>query len=73
MGLMERPQIIVSVLEDLIPLTISEIVLKFSGIRCTFNMWRVMWTQGKNSSEPFKEIDEVVYVNHMHLNLYRAY
>jgi len=42
MGLMERPQIIVSVLEDLIPLTISEIVLKFSGIRCTFNMWRVM-------------------------------
>jgi len=29
MGLMERPQIIVSNLEDLFPLTTSEIVLKF--------------------------------------------
>jgi len=38
MGLMERPQIIVSNIEDLFPLTISEIVLKFSGIPCTFNI-----------------------------------
>jgi len=37
MGLMERPQIIVSNLEDLFPVTISEIVLKFSGIACPFN------------------------------------
>jgi len=38
MGHMERPQIIVSNLEDLLPVTISEIRLKFSGIACTFNI-----------------------------------
>ena len=36
-------------------------------------MWRVMWPQGKNSSEPINEFDEVLYVNHMHLYLYHAY
>jgi len=38
MGLMERPQNIVSNLEDLFPVTIFEIVLKYSGIPCTFNI-----------------------------------
>ena len=46
MGLMERPQIIVSNIEDLFPLTISEIVLKFSGIPCTFNICSV-WCDSK--------------------------
>jgi len=32
-----------------------------------------MWPQGKNSSEPINEFDEVVYVNHMHPYLYSAY
>ena len=35
---MERPQIIVSNLEDLFPVTISEIVLKFSWIACSFKI-----------------------------------
>jgi len=35
---MERPQIIVSNLEDIFPFTISEIVLNFSGIPYTFNI-----------------------------------
>ena len=43
---MERPQIIVSNLEDLFPVTISEIVLKFSGIACTFNICGV-WCDPK--------------------------
>ena len=38
MGHMERPQIIVSNLEDLFPLTISEIILIFLGLPCTFNI-----------------------------------
>jgi len=46
MGLMERPQIIVSHLEDLFPLTISEIVLIFSGLPCTFNICGV-WCDPK--------------------------
>ena len=46
MGLMERPQIIVSNLEDLFPVTISEIVLTFSGIACTFNICGV-WCDPK--------------------------
>ena len=43
---MERPQIIVSNLEDLFPVTISEIVLKFSGIACSFNICGV-WCDPK--------------------------
>jgi len=46
MGLMERPQIIVSNLEDFFPLTISEIVQKFSGKPCTFIIWCV-WCDPK--------------------------
>jgi len=46
MGHMERPQIIVSNLEDLLPVTISEILLKFSGIPCTFNIC-VVWCDPK--------------------------
>jgi len=38
MGLMERPKIIVSNLKDLIPLSISVIVLNFSGMPCIFNI-----------------------------------
>jgi len=46
MGHMERPQIIVSNLEDLFPLTISEIVLIFSRLPCTFNIC-VVWYDPK--------------------------
>ena len=46
MVLMERPQIIVSNLENLFPLTISEMVLKFSGRACTFNICGV-WCDPK--------------------------
>ena len=46
MGHIERPQNIVSNIEDLFPLTISEIVLKFSGIPCTFNICSV-WCDPK--------------------------
>jgi len=73
MGHMERPQIIVSNLEDIFPVTISEIVLKFQEYSVHYHMWRVMWTHGKNSSEPINELDEFVYVKHMHSFLYRAY
>ena len=46
MGLMERPQIIVPILEDNFPLTISEIILNFSGKLCTFNICGV-WCDPK--------------------------
>jgi len=46
MVLMGRPQIIVSNLEDIFPVTISEFVLKFSGIPCTFNIC-VVWCDPK--------------------------
>jgi len=36
-------------------------------------MLRVLWPQGKNLNEPMNEFDEVVYLNHMHFFLYRAY
>lgn len=45
----------------------------FRNTLYVYHMWRVMWPQGKNSSEPISEFDEVVYVHHMHTFLYRAY
>ena len=74
MGHMERPQIIVSNLEDLFPLTVTEIFLIFFRITLYIShKWRVIWPQGKNSNETINEFDEVVYVNHMHPFLYRTY